>query len=171
MKVRLVGITVAAIVAGMPATLFAADWWYLGKAVDGEVALADANSIVVDGNYRHVWLWQFPKTPKKGVVETKTRLTINCEKQTILVSDSTDFGLDGSVIGSSHAESYESATAIIPESMGETYRDFACNEPAKWEGLQFFGPLNDPGRAFRYHPPTAAKRAIHGKPPAKRRSR
>lgn len=116
-----------------PLAVSAADWRlanYYGISEGSEesgIYYIDSSTLDVSKNIRKAWMYGIRKDLKSGAVtSSKLQLEFNCKEKTTATLNFVSYKPSGAV-SSSRTPKEKVWEAVIPESLGEGWLDFACS--------------------------------------------
>lgn len=120
-------------------------WQYVGDGTeDGFSAYMDTATLSRTGDYANAW-FEYRYAKNRRLSRTSNLAQINCVKRTLSLQSSTEYGLDGRVVGGRQASSEQAH--IIPQSVGELLWGAACRSEAEPQGIREIGALAERLRA------------------------
>ena len=108
----------------------ASKWVEITTATDGDVVLADAESLkAVSQNVRTVWLsWKYKKVHSNGAVFDKELQRVDCAAESTGIISWIDYNADGTVIVSRTIEAYQvQMTPAAPDTVGAEIVKTVCS--------------------------------------------
>lgn len=129
MKLLLTAIALSVGIAGS-APAYASEWWYVTNSGDDTLGFVDLSTMVLAPPKVTYWSQDIKKQPKDGVKSDKKRTIVSCTADTYDTVQFVGYGPDGSVVKNLSWPPATSPRGIVPDSIGETEKNFVCGTPA-----------------------------------------